>query len=89
MCNWKWSKNLLSISAAPSLKDITEGDLMAFSSRSLPIATAAKHQHSQMMTKLQRPWWKTLGMDDLEVDEDEKENVEAEVLLQAFGLWRL
>ncbi|BFZ06420.1 hypothetical protein BsWGS_09459 [Bradybaena similaris] len=74
------------VASAPSLKDITEADLMAFSSRSLPIATAAKHQHSQVMTKLQQPWWKTLGMDDLEVDEDEKENVEAEVLLQALGL---
>uniref|UniRef100_A0A0B6ZDD5 IQ calmodulin-binding motif-containing protein 1 n=2 Tax=Arion vulgaris TaxID=1028688 RepID=A0A0B6ZDD5_9EUPU len=74
------------VALAPSLKEITEDDVQMYSSRSLPVATAAKHQHNQMMKKLQQPWWKSLGMDDLEVDEDEKERVEAEILLQTMGL---
>ncbi|XP_012941551.1 IQ calmodulin-binding motif-containing protein 1 [Aplysia californica] len=75
------------VSLAPSLGDITAADVDMYSSRSLPVATAAKQQHKLMMRRLQQPWWKTLGWEEEEeVDEDERERVVAEVLLETMGV---
>lgn len=74
------------LTVAPGLKDLSQKDVEMYSSRSLPIAMAAKMEHNKAMKKLQLPWWKTLGMDDEEVDEDEKERVEAEVRLETLGV---
>ena len=71
---------------APSLPELSDSDVKMYSSTSLPIATAAKQQHQQQMKKLNLPWWKTLAMGDAEVDEDERERVVAEVLLETMGV---
>ena len=71
---------------APRLKEITEADQLMYTSKSVPVAAVAKQQHSQMMKKMSLPWWKTLGWEDDEVDEDEKERVVAEVMLETMGV---
>ena len=71
---------------APNLKDVTQVDVDMYSSRSLPIASVAKQHHNQMMKKLQLPWWKTLAWEDDEVDEDERERVISEVMLETMGV---
>ena len=72
---------------APPLNSITQKDVEMFSSRSLPIATKAKQQHNETLAKLQRPWWKQKWDEDGEIDENEREQLEAELNLNLI-LWR-
>ncbi|CAL1544110.1 unnamed protein product [Lymnaea stagnalis] len=74
------------IQLAPNLQEVTQKDVDMYSSRSLPIATVAKQQHNQTLLRLQQPWWKVLGMDDLEPNEEEKERIRAEVHLETLGI---
>lgn len=64
---------------APPLNSISQKDVEMFSSRSLPVATKAKVQHNAILQKLQRPWWRQQWEEDDEIDEAEKENLEAEL----------
>ncbi|XP_070175320.1 IQ calmodulin-binding motif-containing protein 1-like [Littorina saxatilis] len=68
---------------APPLKDVTEKDVEMYSSRSLPVATKAKQQHTAVLTRLQRPWWRQKWQEDdePEMDEDERERMESELQL--------
>ena len=77
-------------SVCPPLADVTEKDVAMYSSRSLPVATAAKERHAKTLRKKQLPWWKILGEewegDDVEDFQEEKERLEAELLLEAMGI---
>ncbi|KAK3787699.1 hypothetical protein RRG08_031928 [Elysia crispata] len=76
------------LALAPPLKDVTEKDVAMYSSRSLPVAVAAKDRHLKMLRTKQLPWWKILGEEegDAEDFQEEKERLEAEMLLEAMGI---
>ncbi|XP_076456279.1 IQ calmodulin-binding motif-containing protein 1-like [Babylonia areolata] len=75
---------------APALKDVTQKDVDMYSSRSLPVATKAKAQHSATLNHLQRPWWRRRqwereDRDDLVIVDDDddwdKEQFEDDLML--------
>ncbi|KAH9509779.1 IQ calmodulin-binding motif-containing protein 1 [Bulinus truncatus] len=74
------------IQLAPSLQAVTQKDIDMYSSRSLPVATVAKQQHNETLKRLQQPWWKVLGMDELEINDDDKDRIKAELFLDNLGL---
>ena len=49
------------ISACPKLSEVQPSDLKAFVCHSVPVATAARHNHTQELRLLRQPWWKKLG----------------------------
>ena len=65
------------------LASLTDKDVEMYSSRSLPVATKAKQQHAAMVTRLQRPWWRTKWQEGEEegMDDDEKERLESELMM--------
>ncbi|GFR71692.1 IQ calmodulin-binding motif-containing protein 1 [Elysia marginata] len=77
------------LALAPPLKDVTEKDVAMYSSRSLPVAVAAKDRHARSLRLKQLPWWKILGEEgdgDAEDLQEERERMEAEMLLEAMGI---
>uniref|UniRef100_A0A2C9KEL5 IQ calmodulin-binding motif-containing protein 1 n=1 Tax=Biomphalaria glabrata TaxID=6526 RepID=A0A2C9KEL5_BIOGL len=74
------------IQLAPRLQDVTQKDIDMYSSRSLPVATVAKQQHNETLRRLQQPWWKVLGMEEVEVNEDENDRIKAEIFLDNLGI---
>ncbi|KAL8570993.1 hypothetical protein ACOMHN_037853 [Nucella lapillus] len=68
---------------APPLQSVTQKDVEMYSSRSLPVATKARTQHSAALQQLQRPWWRRRWDQEdafAEVDE-EREEFEADFML--------
>ena len=58
---------------APSLKDVTDKDIEMFTSRSVPVATKARLNHTEELKLLRQPWWKKLTdeIQDQEYDEED------------------
>ncbi|GFN86337.1 Iq calmodulin-binding motif-containing protein 1-like [Plakobranchus ocellatus] len=76
------------LALAPPLKDVTEKDVAMYSSRSLPVAIAAKERHAKTLRMRQLPWWKILGEEEEDPEDvkEGKEQLEAELLLEAMGI---
>ena len=55
---------------APRLSEVTREDIEILSSRSGPVATAARKQHNKYIKRHNQPWWQSLGEDNDEVDLD-------------------
>ncbi|RUS91233.1 hypothetical protein EGW08_001039, partial [Elysia chlorotica] len=58
------------LALAPPLKGVTEKDVAMYSSRSLPVAVAAKERHARVLRAKQLPWWRVLGEDQDADSED-------------------
>ncbi|KAM6945732.1 IQ calmodulin-binding motif-containing protein 1 [Aplochiton taeniatus] len=71
---------------APSLSEATEPDCQLFRSRSAPVAARARQSHNALLRSGRRPWWRTLGDEDVVGaagaggnDSDQMENVESAI----------
>ena len=53
---------------SPNLNDVTREHVELFSSRSRPVAAAARRQHNETLKKLKDPWWKSLTEENDEKD---------------------
>lgn len=67
------------VELAPPLTNVTEKDAEMYSSRSLAVATKAKLQHNETLRRLQQPWWRQKWEETYEMDEDDREKMEAEL----------
>ena len=50
------------------MNNVTSEDVESFSSRSRPVAAAARRQHNEMLKRLKQPWWKSLSEETDERD---------------------
>ena len=55
---------------APRLTDVTREDIEILSSRSGPVAAAARRQHNEYIKRHNQPWWQSLCEDNDETDLD-------------------
>ena len=53
------------------MNDVTSEHVELFSSRSRPVAAAARRQHNETLKRLKEPWWKLL------MEENDEKDLEA------------
>ena len=68
------SSLLFSADSAP-LAEANNVDLADFTCHSVPIATKARHNHTEELRLLRQPWWKKLGDEyqDAKYEEEQAE----------------
>eukprot|EP00795_Rhopilema_esculentum_P014283 gene14283-5316_t len=54
--------------STPKLTEVTKKDVEMLSSRSVPVAVAARRQHNEVLRKQQQPWWQSLMEENEDVD---------------------
>ena len=59
---------MFAFKGAAKLTGVTKKDVEMFSSRSVPVAVAARRQHNEVLRKQKQPWWQSLMEENEDVD---------------------